>query len=250
MPFADGFHASEVLPLRHGVDGVDVVNPRLAILVALMNRVDAQESGLALRIGFAPFADVDLPARRVSHADPLIAVHGAVAQIVQMGHRDPGQSLVLLFAEYLELAAQNASQRRSGQILVGGIGYRQQHNVLALVSDREVWPRRRPPYDFPFLHPPADQPRQLGAAGGGDLLQEPAYDAFSRLAELAVSLRLQYGGDQRVSGLGVLRFPCHFPAARKQRFHLAQTELVQVLHAELHSSEASPVQALPALESS
>jgi hypothetical protein len=59
VPFADGFHAAQVLPLRHGVDRIDVVNPRFAVPVALMNRVHAQESGLALRLGFAPFADVD-----------------------------------------------------------------------------------------------------------------------------------------------------------------------------------------------
>jgi hypothetical protein len=92
----------------------------------------------------------------VIHAHPRIAVDGAVAQIVQMGHRDPGQSLVFRFAKHLELAAQYASQSRPGQVLVDGIGCRQQHDVLALVSDREAWPGCGPAYDFPILHPPAD----------------------------------------------------------------------------------------------
>jgi hypothetical protein len=48
------------------------------------------------------------------------------------------------FAEYPELAARNASRRQPGQILAGGIGCRQQHNVLALVSDSKVGPCRRP----------------------------------------------------------------------------------------------------------
>src|SRR5665213_2984293 len=116
-----------------------------------MDRVYAQESGLALRIGFAPLADVDLPAPGVIHAHSLIAVHGTVAQIVQMGHRDPGQPLILLFAEHLELAMLNASQRRSRQVLADGIGRRQQHDILAAVSDCEAPPPSLSTH--PWLHP-------------------------------------------------------------------------------------------------
>ena len=45
------------LPLRHLVYRVDVIQAFDAVLVALVNGVDAQISGPALRLRFAPLAD-------------------------------------------------------------------------------------------------------------------------------------------------------------------------------------------------
>jgi hypothetical protein len=79
-----------------------------------MHRVQAQEPGLALRVGLAPLADGDLPAAGVIHTDAPAAVYAALAQVVQMGYRDGGQSLVLRLAENRELAVQDVAHRRSG----------------------------------------------------------------------------------------------------------------------------------------
>ena len=44
---------------------------------------------------------------------PVVAVHQTVAQVVEMGHGDAGQTLVLLVAEDREPAAQDMTQCRS-----------------------------------------------------------------------------------------------------------------------------------------
>jgi hypothetical protein len=41
VPFADGLDAANRLPLRHGVDGIDVKHPSLAVVLALMDGIDA-----------------------------------------------------------------------------------------------------------------------------------------------------------------------------------------------------------------
>src|ERR1019366_5735308 len=57
--FADARHGGHDLPLRHFIDGVDVVDAFGAGPIALVYGVDAQISGLALRVGLAPFPDGD-----------------------------------------------------------------------------------------------------------------------------------------------------------------------------------------------
>jgi hypothetical protein len=45
------------LPLRHFVDGIDVIQAFASLLISLVQRVDAQKARFAARLGLAPFTD-------------------------------------------------------------------------------------------------------------------------------------------------------------------------------------------------
>src|SRR6476620_4638719 len=111
--FTDAGNRRYDLPLRDLIDGIDVVHALAALLVALMDGIDAQEPRLSLRIGSAPFADGDLRWPRLGVVQPLLAVLGPLAQVVQMGHGNGSQTLVLALAVDLIFPLQNVPSRRS-----------------------------------------------------------------------------------------------------------------------------------------
>lgn len=57
MPFTDGLRAPHHLPLRHRVDGVEVIYPRLAVVLPLMHGVHPQIPRLSFRLRLATFPD-------------------------------------------------------------------------------------------------------------------------------------------------------------------------------------------------
>ena len=71
VPLADGLHAAHYFPLGHGVDGIEMIQPRLAIVLTLMYRIHAQVAGLPLGVGFAPLGNGHLTALGVLHAHPV-----------------------------------------------------------------------------------------------------------------------------------------------------------------------------------
>ena len=99
MAFRDGLHAAHHLPLRDRVDGIDVKEPRLAVLIPLMHGVQAQIAGLAAWIGLAPLGYGNLARLGVVDRDPVAAVEQAVPQVVEVGNGNTGQSDVLGPAE-------------------------------------------------------------------------------------------------------------------------------------------------------
>ena len=56
---ADALGGEDGLELRDLVDGVDVVEALDAVAIALVDGVDAQETGLRIRAGFTALADGD-----------------------------------------------------------------------------------------------------------------------------------------------------------------------------------------------
>jgi hypothetical protein len=222
MAFADRLHASDVLPLRHGVHGIDMEQAGLAVFLALVHRVHAQVSWPTERIGLTPLANGDLPALRVLYPDTLAAAGLAVAEIVQMGYRDPAQALVFSLAKFLELAMQNAAQRRSRSIVVRRIGGGEKHDVFPPVVDGETRTIRGLARDLPVLHPLPDQTCQLRATGGSHFGQKLPRNGALGLAQLAVALRFQHRGDDRILGCDIFGLPGHLSTARKQVLHLAQ----------------------------
>jgi len=134
MVLRNGFHAAHDLPLRHRIHGIDVVQTRLAVVVSLMHGIDAQISGLALRIRSAPFANRHLPRLRAFDPYPDLAVGRRAAQVVNVGSRDPRQSLILRLAVHCKLPLQNVPYGGPGKILVSGIHGRQQRRVRRAVA--------------------------------------------------------------------------------------------------------------------
>lgn len=88
MPLGNGLGAAHHLPLRDGVDGVDVVHAGVSIGVALMHRIDPEITRLAARIRFAPLGDGDLARLGVVDRHALVAIAQRVSQVVQVGNRN------------------------------------------------------------------------------------------------------------------------------------------------------------------
>jgi hypothetical protein len=90
MPCYAGFD----LPLADGIDAGDVIDALDAVLIALMNGIDAYKAGASLRAG--GFANADRVAHRAglgeAPAPGLIA--GALAQVVQVRDGQLGQALI------------------------------------------------------------------------------------------------------------------------------------------------------------
>ena len=88
------------LPLRDLIDGVDVINALLSAvrLIALMHRVQAQKSGLALRLRLAPLADRDRRGPRLGVVEKPLTIALVVAQVIQMSYGDRRQPRILRLA--------------------------------------------------------------------------------------------------------------------------------------------------------
>src|SRR5271170_4909641 len=110
------------LPLRHLIDGIDVVDTLVSGApsrrIALMHRIQAQITGLTLWLRLAPLPDRDRSGPRLDVVQTSLAVTLAAAQVVQMSHGDRSQPRILLPAVELNLAFQNAPRCRTAQALV------------------------------------------------------------------------------------------------------------------------------------
>jgi hypothetical protein len=96
------------------IDGVDVVQALDAVEVALVHAIDADEARAALgRRRTAHANRRRLGPSRLAQHDALGAVAGAVAQVVQVPHRDRAEPPEARIAEDIALAAQHAGCRRS-----------------------------------------------------------------------------------------------------------------------------------------
>src|SRR5208337_2758520 len=171
------------------IDGIDVVDAFGTRSIALMHGIDAQIAGSALRIRSPALADANRRGPGFGVVQATFPVALLVAQVVQVSHRDGGQPLVLRLPVVLVLALQNAPRGRSAQGFVGlidrgqpfdiGAGIALWKAVPAIVSGREL-----------SAGPIAgDQPRHLGPAQAGHLLQVAPQQA-ARFAALFLMLLL------------------------------------------------------------
>ena len=67
----DGFDGADVLILGDFIDGVDVIDAFGAIAVALVDGIDAQEAGLAVRLRLSALADGDRNRSRLGEGGVL-----------------------------------------------------------------------------------------------------------------------------------------------------------------------------------
>jgi len=84
MRGGDALGGEHGLELRDLVDGVDVVEALDAVAIALMDGVDAQETGPLLGAGFTALADGHRSRLRLEHAHALACIGGGVAQVIQV----------------------------------------------------------------------------------------------------------------------------------------------------------------------
>src|ERR1019366_1694092 len=199
MRLGDGFDATHHLPLRDLVDEVDVIDALDSIQVSLMHRIDPQVARLAVGPGLAPLSDGYLYGPRFGVIDLALAIARALAEVVNMRHRDPRQPLVLGTLELLELAFQNLSRRRTRQGLVRFIGLGQQLDIGARVAARKTVAAVAGYFHFAVLHVAGHQERDPGPAPPRHLLQVALQRSPHPPALLAVLLHPQRPRDPLIN---------------------------------------------------
>ena len=90
---ADALAGGHPFVLGHAVHGIDVVDAFDAVLIALMHAVHAQVAGPVVGGRRAPLADGNGHRPGLGPDLALALIAGALAQVVQMRHRDRGQAL-------------------------------------------------------------------------------------------------------------------------------------------------------------
>ncbi|WP_376780461.1 transposase [Stutzerimonas nitrititolerans] len=117
----DTLHRADELELSDLIDEVDAVEALDATLIALVNRVDAQEAGMAFGPGLSALADGDLDRMGLvdGAAHPLIAL--GVAQVVEVAVGYPREALVVGIAEHRVSALAELAGGRPREGAVQGI---------------------------------------------------------------------------------------------------------------------------------
>jgi len=186
----------------------------------------------ALRIGPPPFADIYLHRLRLLVADLPLAVHAALAQVVDVRHRNRRQSLVALIAIVVKLSVENLLRRRPAQRFMRLVHARQQLDVGWRVPADEPVPSIAALFHHPALLIPPDQPRHLCPAQTGHLAKVLTQHSlgFAPLPEVLVL----YQGPRHplVNLLPLAAFKSEFFAGLQERLHLFQAQPLSASHAD------------------
>uniref|UniRef100_E6PKS1 Uncharacterized protein n=1 Tax=mine drainage metagenome TaxID=410659 RepID=E6PKS1_9ZZZZ len=134
----DRLHRGHDLPLGDAVDGVDVIQTLDAVEVALMHTVDANEPWAPIGCRCPAYSDGGgTIAAGLGHHHTLLAVAVAVAQVVQVRHRDRAQALEPGIAKDIPLAAR-------GILLKCCASARHTQRTGGSTNDAARWLRARP----------------------------------------------------------------------------------------------------------
>ena len=171
----------------------------------------------------------------------MATVGRGAPQVVDVGGRDRRQPLILLVAVDAVLALEDMAQRRPRQPLVGGIGCRQQGDILGRVAPRKAMPTELRRLHHPLLSVAADQPRDLRPAAPADLGQIAPHDPLVFLRQLLVVPRPQGALDEAIDLLAVGAGEAEAAAGGHKLLHLLQCETLSMLHRDSHSPAVCPV---------
>lgn len=129
IAFRDSLHTDYGLHLGDFIDGIDVIQPLDAVLVALMYGIDAQEAGSAIGSGYSSDSDFCWSRSGFLEVSSFALVGIRVSQVIEVAVGDCSQSRVSGIAEYQKGAFAQFSGSGSGQVAVQGIGLNQQSDI-------------------------------------------------------------------------------------------------------------------------
>ena len=133
----DADDGADVLELGDPVDDVERVQALLAVEVALVDGVDADEAGAALGVGPAADADGDLDGAGLVEGEGSQAVVSPRAEVVNVAVGDAGEALEAPVAVDFVLAAEDLLGGGSGESAVGGVDLGQQGDIARGVAALE-----------------------------------------------------------------------------------------------------------------
>ena len=201
----DARHGSKVLELRHFVDDVDDVESFLAVAVAGMDGINAQEAGLAVRAGLAADADGHRGRPRLAEGRAPETVLAPLAEVVDVAVGDGGEAGEALVAEVFVLAPEDHLGSGSGELAEGLVHLGQQGGVEGRVAALEGVGRGLPAVVADVAAPAVlpDEAVDLCPGEAGRLLEEPPHKALVGLPEAVVLEPDQRAPDARVGRVTV-----------------------------------------------
>ena len=187
--FGDRRDGADELVLRDLVHHVDQIHALGAVAVALVDGVDSQEAGQAVRLRRPP--DAHRHRRRLGPCDHRAPrpVGAGTPQVVDVARRDPGEALEARVPEDMVLAVQHGPRRQAGHLAEVRVHPGQQAHVGRRVDTRE----RPALVPVPAVDHPgrlavlADQLRELGARVARGLGQVALHQRLRGLVQGAVA---------------------------------------------------------------
>ena len=207
------------------------------VQVALVDAVDADEARTAVggwRLAHADRGGLGGAGLGQHHA--LRAVGRAVAQVVQVAHRDRAQAFEARVAEDIALASQDAGRGRARHRVHGPIDIGQQRHVGGRVAPRKGVLRRAVALDQGLTRQPTrHQPLDLRAAVAAQALQVRQHHPSVGALEATVLKPPQHQGDPGVAPLVVLG-PAELQGLRAAHHlsHLLQGAHLRFVHVDHH----------------
>lgn len=185
----DGRDRGHQFELGRLIDQVDQVDALDAVPVALMHRVDAQESGLPVGLGRLARADRDRRGAGLVARRPAQPVAPGLAQVVDVAGRDARQTREPRVAEQPVLPAQHFRRRRPRHLPVGLVDLGQQTDVGGPVDTRKIAAAIAGPqvHNAARVAVSADQAFYLRQRQAGELRQITADRSLVRATQALVS---------------------------------------------------------------
>lgn len=180
--FGDALERADELELGDLVDEVDVIEALDVVPIALMNRIDAQEPGPALRARLSALADGDLDRSGLIDGATYALVGLRLPEVVQRAVGDRGQALEAGIAEDLIGTLTELAGGRAREGTVEGIDLGQQPHIGGGVAAGEGPGRRAAAVtDAAGVAKLLDESGHLGPGQTGDLAPQVPHFACKSL---------------------------------------------------------------------
>ena len=184
---------------------------------------------------FAPLADVDGGGTRGRVVDALPPIARAVAQIVQVPHRDVCQPLVLRLPEYCVGPLQDPPRGPSVQPPMGLIDFHQQRHIRRRVDACKLAPPIRGDPNRLRLSELPDHARHLCPAPPRHFHHVPVNQPLVGPTQLRVVMTPQHAFHPGVNVRAPLGMEMHFLVRFHKGPHLLQAWVLVLLHSNEHS---------------
>jgi hypothetical protein len=200
---ADPLYAGLDLPLAHGIDTGDVIHPFDAVLITLMNGINAHKAGPSLRAGGFTHADRVAHRAGLGEAPALGLIAGALAQVVQMGDGQGRQTLIAGIVIVPVGPLQEVSNGRPADVFISLVHLHEQLHVDGGVFARKGRGRRTVALGQRNLSqavtlPAGHQARHLSPAVAAGVLQVPQQNATLALVATGVVKAFEHATDVHI----------------------------------------------------
>ena len=174
----------------------------------------------------------------------VFAIGAGAPQVVDVGGRDGGQSLIVGLVVDLEFAFENTTHGRAREAFVRRVDRGQASDIVGRVAAWEAAAAGSARLDDAALAPTGDQAGDLRQAESADLGQIAAHNPLVFLRQTRVPAGAQGAFEQRVNLLAAGAGKAEGGAGVEKLFDLDRREMFGMLHGNRHSPAVCPVSPL------